>query len=114
MDNIAEIDLGPTSYSDRDQLASLGKEMVHAISTTGLCYLKNHGVDETLITRFLEASKTIFQQSKEASEDEIGPYGCMTLGGEALNPERPPDLKKLFKYRPAKEPQLLWPDSRLI
>ena len=116
MDNIAVIDLGlkDNLYTDKDRLLSMGKEMNQALSSTGFCYLTNHGVDQTLIKSFHKASLGLFQQHKErkvmyASSDDIGKYGWLGFDGEALNPERPPDIKEVFGYCPAHEVTHAWP-----
>ena len=121
MDKIVIIDFGSygihvkeTAENDKDCLISLGKEIRQALSKTGFCYFTNHGMDETLIKRFFEASLKLFEQPTERKEsyeagDEIGRYAWLGFDGERLNPERPPDLKETFSYCPAHEMLQVWP-----
>ena len=112
------IDLGlnVTPSSDSYRLASLGKEIKQALSTTGLCYLTNHGIHATLVTQFHDETLKLFQEPKErklafASSDGVWPYGWLGFDDKVFNPEEPPDIKELFGYAPGNEVPHAWPDG---
>ena len=101
-----------TSKVNKETLKSLGKEIIDAFKTYGFCYLKNHGVDETLIKEYLQVSREFFLQSTELkakytiSSDYR--FGWLKLEGEKLNRERPVgDLHEVFKYSPLSD--YAWP-----
>ena len=85
-----------------DALKALGNEVKRVLSTFGFFYLKNHGVDETLINDFMRVSREFFGQPEEIKRKygmnaEVK-AGWVGFGHEALNPERPADLKESFNY----------------
>ena len=54
-----------TSKVSIEALKSLGKRLVDAFKIYGFCYLKTHGVDETLIKDYMQVSREFFMQSPE-------------------------------------------------
>ena len=102
-----------TSKVSIEALKSLGKRLVDAFKTYGFCYLKNHGMDETLIKEYMQVSREFFMQSPELkAKYTLGSdhrFGWVKLEGEKLNKERPPagDLHEAFDYTPCSDHS--WP-----
>ena len=103
-----------TSIIDNDALVALGEEVKHSFSTIGFAYLKNHGVDEKLISDFMRVSREFFEQPMEEKEKcgmskEIK-SGWLGSEQETLNQDRPADLKESYSYAPSYEPKV-WPST---
>ena len=93
-----------TEVSDAT-LQSLGDEVKSVFSTIGFCYLKNHGIDETLVRDFMRVSRDFFEQPEDvkrkyAMSTDVK-AGWTGFGHETLNPARPADLKESFSYVPS-------------
>ena len=96
----------PRSVS-QDKLRALAKDVVDIFSTTGFCYMKNHGIDEKLLQEYMRVSRGVFALPSTVKQgyiigDEIK-YGWMGPDKESLNPNLPADLKESFNYSPDEE-----------
>ena len=95
-----------------DTLTNLGQKVKDAFSSVGFCYLKNHGVDEDLITKYRQVSREFFEQPVEVKKvyergNEIN-FGWVAVEREKVNPERPGDFKEAFNFCPSDDPNN-WP-----
>ena len=100
------------SRVDEDTVTSLGKQVIDSFKTNGFCYLKNHGIDDTLMEEYFHVSQNFFEQPKDLKEKyPLGTdymYGYVKLERETLNLERTAgDLHEAFNYVPGFDKQ--WP-----
>ncbi|XP_052761259.1 uncharacterized protein LOC128203756 [Mya arenaria] len=83
----------------------VGQLLKEAFSTVGFCYLKNHGIDQQLVDKYMAVSRNFFEQSVEDKMKHATKvdsyYGWIAVEREKLNPERPGDLKEAFNFNPA-------------
>lgn len=90
--------------ADINKLRDLGGKVKQIFKTFGFCYLRNHGVHANLISSYMEVSRKFFEQPVELKQKyAIGSdikYGWVGFDQQALNPERPADLKEMFSYSP--------------
>lgn len=98
---------------DMEALKGVGNLVVNAFSTSGFCYLQNHGISSDLVDKYMTLSKEFFQQSLEEKHKHVrkkksGNFGWIAMEQEKLNPDRPGDLKESFNYLPADDPNY-WP-----
>ena len=97
---------------DKTDLKSIGDLIKNAFSFTGFCYLKNHGIEQDVLNKYLDISREFFEQPiEEKSKHERGKelnFGWVAVEREKINPERPGDLKEAFNYHPADDPND-WP-----
>ena len=90
---------------DKTDLKNIGDLMKDAFTTVGFCYLKNHGLENDVLNRYMGISRRFFEQpveekTKYARAAKLD-FGWVALGREKVNPERPGDLKEAFDYHPA-------------
>ena len=100
------------SRVDEDTVKALGKQVIDNFKANGFCYLKNHGIDATLLEEYFHISQNFFEQPKELKEKyPLGTdymYGYVKLERETLNLERSAgDLHEAFNYVPGFDKQ--WP-----
>lgn len=88
-----------------DILKDIGKRIIDNFKTYGYCYLKNHGVDETLLDKYMSVSRTFFELPESIKTqyplciDYM--FGYVKQGAETLNNERSVgDLHEAFNYVP--------------
>ena len=94
------------SSVDTDTIKALGKQVIDNFKTNGFCYLKNHGIDEKLLEKYLNVSRNFFEQPRHLKEQyPLGSnymYGYVKLERETLNLERSVgDLHEAFNYVPS-------------
>ena len=94
-------------------IEQFGKEITIAFKSSGFCYLTNHGVDKKLIDGYMRVSRSFFAQPDEVKCKHLHTkernFGWVAVEREAINPERPGDLKEAFNYFPADDDGR-WPD----
>lgn len=56
------VDLGDLSSENLENRRRVAKEMVDACENTGFFYIKNHGIDQSLIDRTLESNRKYFEK----------------------------------------------------
>ena len=88
-----------------DTIKALGKEVIQAIKTYGYCYLKNHGVNESLVVKYFYVLRKFFEQpDKQKEKYSLGQdyaFGWRGLEEEKIDPKsQVGDLHEVFLYRP--------------
>ena len=88
-----------------DILKAIGNRIIDKFKTYGFCYLKNHGVDQTLLEDYMRVSRTFFELPEEIkSMNPLGvdyTFGYVKPGKETLNKERSVgDLHEALNYVP--------------
>lgn len=105
-----------TETVSEDSLKQVGEKIKDAFMSVGFCYLKNHGMNKSLLEEYMELSKQFFQEPYEVKQNyaipEDGSFGWVALERERLNPERPGDLKESFNFVPNKDRDN-WPTEEL-
>ena len=101
------------SAVSENTIKTIGKKILQAFKTYGFCYVKNHGVPESLIAEYFSASLKFF----ELPSEEKAPYGVGTdylFGWVKLLAEKfdttstSGDLHEAFQFRPQTEYEA-WP-----
>ena len=89
------------SKVSNETLQSVGEAIVDAFKTYRFCYVKNHGVDETVVEKYLQASREFFLQPiEEKAKYKINSklnFGWLAMEDEKLEKEVG-DLHEVFKY----------------
>ena len=63
---------------DKDNLESVGQKMKNALGSVGFCYLKNHGIDQTLIDNFFMSMYHIWWSFQKKYQKNISEkYACL-------------------------------------
>ena len=106
------LDVQDTSTVDQDAIKAVGKQVVGGFKTHGFCYLKHHGVNETLIDDYRRVSRNFFEQPETMKEkyplDARYVFGWVKLERETLNTKRSTgDLHEAFNYTPGYDRE--WP-----
>ena len=106
------LDVQDISKVDQSSIRSIGKQLVDGFKTHGFCYLKNHGVNETLIKDYRTVSRRFFEQPEVEKEkyplDARYVFGWVKLERETLNAKRSAgDLHEAFNYTPGYDRE--WP-----
>ncbi|XP_052792997.1 uncharacterized protein LOC128226924 [Mya arenaria] len=103
----------PEEGLQTESLIKVGQQIKDAFSTVGFCYLKNHGIDQQLVDKYMAVSRKFFELSVEEKMKHVRGvernYGWVAVEREKLNPERPGDLKEAFNFHPGDDPDD-WPD----
>ena len=97
-----------------DIIKDIGKQIIHKFKTYGYCYLKNHGLSESLMDDFLTASRDLFRKPMEYKEKyAMAPdfsFGWLRMEREKLNNQSSiGDLYEAFNYRPMGSFDDVWP-----
>ena len=100
------------SQISEETLKTLGKRVVDCLQTYNFCYLKNHGVKQSLLEEFDHVSRKFFELPDEVkSKFPMGKdyrFGCALLETEHLNLNRAAgDLHEGFNYSPTYDTE--WP-----
>lgn len=105
------VGLNKTEVND-DDLKTVGMQVQQAFSTSGFCYLTHHGVEAEVIEKHMKAARHFFEQRVEEKKRFVRgvdtDFGWIAVEREALNPERPGDLKEAFNFHPRDDPAT-WP-----
>ncbi|KAM3091769.1 isopenicillin N synthase family dioxygenase [Phormidesmis sp. 146-12] len=96
---IPVIDFAPFVKGDRAGQQTVAQEIYRACHTIGFIYLKNHGVDPTLLEKTFAQSQQFFSlplatKQQLAWNDEVSNRGYIAMQREQLNPDRPGDAKE--------------------
>jgi isopenicillin N synthase-like dioxygenase len=128
MSEIPVIDIAPLMQGSPEPMHAIAKALGTACREVGFFYVAGHGIPQSLIDRVFETSVAFFraQQSVRESASFSGPgdnRGYIRLGGETLDPGKPPDVKEAFNIGlelASDDPELLarapfraanlWPD----
>ncbi len=122
------IDVAPLIGGSPEQARETARSLGRACRDVGFFYISGHGIPPELIARVFEASVAFFAGPASIREATSfsgpgGNRGYIKLGGEALDPSKPPDFKEAFNIGlelAADDPELLarapfraanlWPD----
>jgi isopenicillin N synthase-like dioxygenase len=128
MSAIPVIDISPLVSGSPAQAQAVAKALGQACRDVGFFYISGHGVPPALMKRVFEASAAFFTGPASIREavSFSGPgdnRGYIRLGGETLDPGKPPDVKEAFNIGlelPPDDPEMLarapfraadlWPD----
>lgn len=128
MSAIPVIDISPLVSGSPAQAQAVTKALGQACRDVGFFYISGHGVPPALMKRVFEASAAFFTGPASIREavSFSGPgdnRGYIRLGGETLDPGKPPDVKEAFNIGlelPPDDPEMLarapfraanlWPD----
>ena len=129
MTTIPVIDMAPLVSGTPEQAEAVAKALGHACREVGFFYITGHGVPPELMARVFELSAAFFRGPAAVREAASftgagGNRGYIRLGGEALDPDKPADVKEAFNIGlelAPDDPELLagaafraanlWPDT---
>jgi isopenicillin N synthase-like dioxygenase len=128
MSAIPVIDVSPLVDGSSAQAQAVAKALGQACRDVGFFYISGHGVPPALMKRVFDTSAAFFTGPASIREavSFSGPgdnRGYIKLGGETLDPGKPPDIKEAFNIGlelPPDDPEMLarapfraanlWPD----
>jgi isopenicillin N synthase-like dioxygenase len=128
MSAIPVIDVAPLVSGSAEGAQAVAKALGQACRDVGFFYISGHGVSPTLMKRVFDTSAAFFTGPASIREavSFSGPgdnRGYIRLGGETLDPGKPPDVKEAFNIGlelPPDDPEMLarapfraanlWPD----
>jgi isopenicillin N synthase-like dioxygenase len=128
MNTIPVIDIAPLLASTPAQARAVAAELGRACREVGFFYISGHGIPPELRARVFDTSRAFFSSPSSIKEAAAfsgpsGNRGYIKLGGEALDPTKPSDIKEAFNIGlelPPDDPELmagarfrapnLWPD----
>ena len=128
MSAIPVIDISPLMDGSPAQAQAVAKALGQACRDVGFFYISGHGVPPALMQRAFDSSAAFFTGPAAMREavSFSGPgdnRGYIRLGGETLDPGKPPDVKEAFNIGlelPPDDPDMLarapfraanlWPD----
>ncbi len=100
MTTIPVIDVSALADGDEAGTRRVAGEIGAACRDVGFFYVAGHGIGAALMDRAFAASRAFFAQpvevKKEALYTAAGNRGYVPMKGEALDPNRPADLKEAF------------------
>ncbi len=129
MGTIPVIDIAPLVTGSLEQAQTVATALGRACRDVGFFYVIGHGIPPTLRTRVFEHSAAFFTGPASVREAASftgagGNRGYIRLGGEALDPGKPADVKEAFNIGlelAPDDPELLarapfraanlWPDT---
>lgn len=129
MSAIPVIDISPLVSGSPAEAHAVAKALGQACRDVGFFYISGHGVPPALMKRVFDTSAAFFTGPASIREavSFSGPgdnRGYIKLGGETLDPGKPPDVKEAFNIGlelPPDDPQMLarapfraanlWPDT---
>ena len=128
MSAIPVIDISPLMDGSPAQAQAVAKALGQACRDVGFFYISGHGVPPALMQRVFDSSAAFFTGPAAMREAVSfsgpgGNRGYIGLGGETLDPGKPPDVKEAFNIGlelPPDDPEMLarapfraanlWPD----
>jgi isopenicillin N synthase-like dioxygenase len=128
MSAIPVIDISPLIDGSPAQAQAVATVLGHACRDVGFFYISGHGVLPALTKRVFDTSAAFFtapaaMQQAVSFSGPGGNRGYIKLGGETLDPGKPPDVKEAFNIGlelPPEDPEMvarapfraanLWPD----
>jgi isopenicillin N synthase-like dioxygenase len=98
---IPVIDIAPLVAPDGDGARSVAREIGDACRGIGFFYITGHGIPSATLAHVFATAAKFFRQPApvKAAAAFAGPgsnRGYIRLGGEALDPAMPPDMKEAF------------------
>ena len=128
MSDIPVIDIAPLLHGSAEQAQAVAAALGHACREVGFFYITGHGIPPALKARVFDSSAAFFAGPASIRQAASftgagGNRGYIQLGGEALDPDKPADVKEAFNIGlelDADDPELLarapfrasnlWPD----
>jgi isopenicillin N synthase-like dioxygenase len=128
MSAIPVIAVAPLVRGSAEEAQAVAKALGQACRDVGFFYISGHGVPTALMERVFETSAAFFTGPASVREAVSfsgpgGNRGYIRLGGETLDPGKPPDVKEAFNIGlelPPDDPEMLarapfraanlWPD----
>ena len=128
MNAIPVVDISPLTRGSPQQGLMIGRALGQACRDVGFFYVTGHGVPPALTKRVFGCSAAFFSGPTSIREAVSfsgpgGNRGYIRLGGETLDPGKPPDVKEAFNIGlelPPDDPEMLarapfraanlWPD----
>jgi isopenicillin N synthase-like dioxygenase len=115
MSAIPVIDISPLAGGSPAQAQAVAKALGQACRDVGFFYISGHGVPAALMKRVFDTSAAFFTGPASIREavSFSGPgdnRGYIRLGGETLDPGKPPDVKEAFNIGlelPSDDPEML-------
>jgi isopenicillin N synthase-like dioxygenase len=115
MSAIPVIDISPLAGGSPAQAQAVAKALGQACRDVGFFYISGHGVPAALMKRVFDTSAAFFTGPASIREavSFSGPgdnRGYIRLGGETLDPGKPPDVKEAFNIGlelPRDDPEML-------
>jgi isopenicillin N synthase-like dioxygenase len=115
MSAIPVIDISPLASGSPAQAQAVAKALGRACRDVGFFYISGHGVAPALMKRVFDTSAAFFTGPASIREavSFSGPgdnRGYIRLGGETLDPGKPPDVKEAFNIGlelPPDDPDML-------
>ena len=100
-DTVPIIDFAPFQNGSASEREAVAESIARACREVGFFYLRNYGIDKTLVEKAFAESHGFFaleEATKEAVgwKEEASNRGYVKVGRESLNPNRPGDLKEAF------------------
>jgi isopenicillin N synthase-like dioxygenase len=97
---IPTIDIGAVRDGDFDALKAVGDEVRQAFTTSGFCYIRNHGVPEEVIREAASAALDFFHQPleeklKSAPKESV--RGFNAIGRTTMYGAKNPDYKEYYQ-----------------
>lgn len=101
MSKIPVIDIAPLLSGTPEQAHAVAGALGRACREVGFFYVAGHGIPPELRARVFDTSRAFFSGPPSIKEPAAfsgpsGNRGYIRLGGEALDPTRPSDLKEAF------------------
>jgi len=98
---IPVIDIAPLVSGSPEQAHAVARVLGRACRDVGFFYVSGHGVPPALTARVFDTSAAFFAGPASIREAASfsgpgGNRGYIRLGGEALDPAKPPDIKEAF------------------
>jgi len=93
------IDVGPVRAGDLGSMASISAQINDACMTAGFFYIRNHGIDETVIDNVVAASRAFFALPAELKQKvsiNKRHRGFSALGDATMYGAKRPDCKEFF------------------
>jgi isopenicillin N synthase-like dioxygenase len=106
------IDLEPSFSGRRDDRVAVSREIGDTARKTGFFYVRNHGIDQSLIDTAFACATTFFnlpEERKATARKSPGFRGYEPLETRQLDPASPPDIKESFNF--ARDFGVRQPDS---
>lgn len=100
-DPIPVIDIAPLLSGDPDGARETARRVGHACREIGFFYITGHGIAPATIAHVFDTAAQFFTgpaaiKDAVAYSGPAGNRGYIRLGGETLDPGKPPDIKEAF------------------